>query len=89
MSRRTDLFEELAQGETFKKIVEKYSSDAVPDGEGGFSICSESLKDELQEEIMDFVLFDFLAFTEDKINEACREPEDRTAEEEYKRSISR
>lgn len=88
MSRRFELFEELSKTEAFKKIVEKYSSAAIPDGEGGFSIFSESLKDELQEEIMDFVLFDFLEFTEDKINEACRDQEDRTAEEEYTRSIS-
>lgn len=73
MSRRTELFEELSQTEAFQKIVEKYSAEAIPDGEGGFSIPLGSLKDELQEDIMDFVLFKFLAFAEDKINASCRE----------------
>jgi len=88
MSRRTDLFEELSQTEAFREIVEKYSSDAVPDGEGGFSICSESLKDELGDYLLACVLYDLKDFAENKINAACREPEDRTDEEEYNCSIS-
>jgi len=88
MSRRTDLFEELAQMEAFKKIIDKYSSSAVPDGEGGFSICSESLKDELGDYLLACVLYDLKDFAENKINAACREPEDRTDEEEYNCSIS-
>ena len=64
-------FDALKKHKEYKRIIQETWNDLVPDEDGNYSVCEESLKDRLWEEVFPDILNDLAYDAKNEILKLC------------------